>query len=67
MGDRVRLPVLPLRETVVFPGVAVPISAGRPGTVAVWDNFQTQHYAVNDYFGQRRLMYRTIVKGTAPF
>ncbi|HUG39733.1 MAG TPA: endopeptidase La [Longimicrobiales bacterium] len=29
-----RLPVLPLRETVVFPGVAVPISAGRPGTVA---------------------------------
>ena len=33
MGDRVRLPVLPLRETVVFPGVAVPISAGRPGTV----------------------------------
>jgi ATP-dependent Lon protease len=33
MGDRLRLPVLPLRETVVFPGVAVPISAGRPGTV----------------------------------
>jgi len=27
------LPVLPLRETVVFPGVAVPISAGRPGTL----------------------------------
>ncbi len=26
--------MLPLRETVVFPGVAVPISAGRPGTVA---------------------------------
>jgi ATP-dependent Lon protease len=33
MGDRIRLPVLPLRETVVFPGVAVPISAGRPGTI----------------------------------
>ncbi|MFO7893779.1 MAG: endopeptidase La [Longimicrobiales bacterium] len=33
MGDRIKLPVLPLRETVVFPGVAVPISAGRPGTV----------------------------------
>jgi ATP-dependent Lon protease len=33
MSDRIRLPVLPLRETVVFPGVAVPISAGRPGTV----------------------------------
>jgi len=27
------LPVLALRETVVFPHVAVPISAGRPGTV----------------------------------
>jgi ATP-dependent Lon protease len=33
MGDRIKLPVLPLRETVVFPGVAVPISAGRPGTM----------------------------------
>ncbi|MDG2282341.1 MAG: LON peptidase substrate-binding domain-containing protein, partial [Longimicrobiales bacterium] len=27
------MPVLPLRDTVVYPGVAVPISAGRPGTV----------------------------------
>lgn len=33
MSDRIQLPVLPLRETVVFPGVAVPISAGRPGTL----------------------------------
>ena len=33
MGDRYTLPVLPLRDTVVYPGVAVPISAGRPGTV----------------------------------
>jgi ATP-dependent Lon protease len=33
MSERVVLPVLPLRETVVFPGVAVPISAGRPGTL----------------------------------
>ncbi len=33
MGERLTLPVLPLRETVVFPGVAVPISAGRLGTV----------------------------------
>jgi ATP-dependent Lon protease len=33
MGERYTLPVLPLRETVVYPGVAVPISAGRPGTV----------------------------------
>jgi len=34
MTKRTDLPVLPLRDTVVYPGVAVPISAGRPGTVA---------------------------------
>src|SRR5688572_25079759 len=33
MGKRLTLPVLPMRDTVVFPGVAVPISAGRPGTI----------------------------------
>jgi ATP-dependent Lon protease len=33
MTERFTLPVLPLRDTVVYPGVAVPISAGRPGTV----------------------------------
>ncbi|HEX2092162.1 MAG TPA: endopeptidase La [Longimicrobiaceae bacterium] len=33
MSERKNLPVLPLRETVIFPGVAVPISAGRPGTL----------------------------------
>ena len=33
MTERLTLPVLPLRETVVFPGVAVPISAGREGTL----------------------------------
>jgi ATP-dependent Lon protease len=33
MAKRTTLPVLPMRETVVFPGVALPISAGRPGTI----------------------------------
>lgn len=33
MAEHFDLPVLPLRDTVVYPGVAVPISAGRPGTV----------------------------------
>ena len=33
MAERLTLPVLPMRETVVFPGVTVPISAGRPGTL----------------------------------
>jgi ATP-dependent Lon protease len=31
--SRQRLPVLPLRETVLFPGVTAPIGAGRPGTL----------------------------------
>ncbi len=33
MSTRLRLPVLPLRETVMFPGVTAPIGAGRPGTL----------------------------------
>ena len=37
-----------------------------PGTVAIWDNIATQHYAVNDYQGFERLMYRTTFAGPAP-
>jgi ATP-dependent Lon protease len=33
MRERLTLPVLPLREVVLFPGVTTPIGAGRPGTV----------------------------------
>ncbi len=33
MGERQTLPVLPLRGTVMFPGITAPISAGRPGTL----------------------------------
>jgi ATP-dependent Lon protease len=33
MGQRQTLPVLPLRGTVMFPGITAPISAGRPGTL----------------------------------
>src|SRR5881398_221512 len=33
MSERLTLPVLPLREVVLFPGVAAPIGAGRPATL----------------------------------
>jgi taurine dioxygenase len=36
------------------------------GTLAIWDNRCTQHFALNDYHGHRREMVRTSVKGSAP-
>ncbi len=36
------------------------------GSLAVWDNRVTQHLAVNDYDGTRRLLHRTAVAGAKP-
>jgi alpha-ketoglutarate-dependent taurine dioxygenase len=36
------------------------------GDVAVWDNRATQHYAINDYGDQHRLVRRVTVDGDAP-
>src|SRR6266704_1854058 len=33
MSERLTLPVLPLREVVLFPGVSTPVGAGRPTTL----------------------------------
>src|SRR2546422_251682 len=33
MSERLTLPVLPLRDMVLFPGVTAPIGAGRPATL----------------------------------
>ena len=37
MTEQIQLPVLPLREAVLFPGIAMPIGAGRPGTLRAID------------------------------
>src|SRR5216117_2296177 len=37
MSERLTLPVLPLREVVLFPGVTTVIGAGRPATLRAID------------------------------
>lgn len=35
----------------------------EPGSIAVWDNIATQHYAINDYYPRRRVMERIAIAG----
>jgi taurine dioxygenase len=37
------------------------------GTLAFWDNRCTQHFAVNDYPAETRIMHRVTVRGDTPF
>lgn len=38
-----------------------------PGSIAIWDNRSTWHYAMNDYHGHRRLMHRITLSGCELF
>ena len=37
----------------------------EPGSIAFWDNRCTWHFALNDYPGEKRLMHRITVEGSA--
>ncbi|NQV57747.1 MAG: TauD/TfdA family dioxygenase [Rhodospirillales bacterium] len=38
----------------------------KANTIAFWDNRSTQHYAIHDYYPQRRFMERVTIKGDRP-
>jgi taurine dioxygenase len=38
----------------------------RDDSIAIWDNRFTQHYALSDYAGKRRHMFRTTAQGEVP-
>ena len=56
MAERYTIPVLPLRDLVLYPGVTAPINAGRPGTLRAVET------ALKD---ERRLIFAVAQKDNA--
>ncbi len=66
VSDRENEVLLPLLcDTFTQPDIAVRLR-WAPGTVALWDNRSTQHYATFDY-SARREMRRVLLRGDRPF
>ena len=55
-----------LREHMVAPEHTCQFE-WTPGAVTLWDNRCTQHRALNDYHGHRRVMRRVLIAGSRPF
>ena len=66
MTDEESAPILSfLRQHAVRPEFTCRFR-WEPGSFAIWDDRCTQHFAINDYNGQRRVMHRITVRGDVP-
>ncbi len=63
MSETLTLPVLPLRNAVLFPGVSFPISAGRPGTLRAIEQAVKQPDALIFAVAQRSDVERVTPEG----
>jgi taurine dioxygenase len=57
------LPLLMRLFAHAIDGARVHRFVWQPGSVAIWDNRATWHFAMNDYHGQYRLMHRITLAG----
>ncbi len=67
MNDLEALPLLQLLNNHVTKPEFTCRFRWKKGSLAVWDNRSMQHYAVNDYEGFVRSMFRAEMAGTRPF